>query len=229
MWKLLSTDFKYNTLFISFAYLFCLICFMAIWFGVKYEHNRIPLFMLIILVSTLMVHLTVEGISSKEQRNRFHIFLPVPSIEVHAIRLLRPFLTWLSIGALLFLTHGIVQSFSANPLAIPSAEQLLSVNGLVLTVSAAYLLNIDMKIAFPKNHFRVPIFITWITVYVAALLPFFILMDFLGAFGQDTPLQGTILHILSSMWGSITLNLIGLIFAMASVLIYIHGKSWCNL
>ena len=145
MWQLFWTELKYNKLLISAAYIFCLICFVTIWFGVTYEHNRVPLLMLIILVSTFMVHFTVEGTRSKENRNRVHVLLPISSHTTYVVRFLLPIFLWISIALLLVICQCTVQSLSNSSLLIPSAEQLLSVNGLVLLVTVAYLLNSDNK------------------------------------------------------------------------------------
>ena len=226
MWKLLWTESRYNRMILTVALTVSLICFIVIWFGVKFEHNHVPFFLLIILIASLFVHFATEGKRSKEQRNRLHGFLPIQSIKVYATRLLLPIFTWISVGVLLILTHGIVQPFSNGSLAMPSGKQLFSVNGLILIVSAAYLINIDMKTAFSRGLFKILAFIIWAIFYIAALIPFFILTDFAGTFGQHTPLQRALFRFLSSTSGSLFLTFLGLVLVSIGLSVFTRRKTY---
>lgn len=225
MWKLLWTESKYNGFIISVAFLLCCISFVAIWFGVKYGHNRVPLFMVIMLMATIMINFISEGIRSKEQRYRFHGSLPLPEIKVYATPLIFPVLTWISITLYFVLIFTFVQTLSDKDLIIPTANQLFSVNGLALIVCALYLMNINLKIVFPRRYLRILIFVVWLIVYVAALLPFYVMTDFLGIFGQHTPLQESLLNIVSSMEGCLALNGIGLILLSICIIFFVRRKS----
>jgi len=61
MWRLLRTELNYDKNRILIIYVFCIICFITIWFGVKWERNRAPMTMLIMLVSTIMVDYSGEA------------------------------------------------------------------------------------------------------------------------------------------------------------------------
>ena len=224
MWKLMWTESLYNRMVLTFTFTLSLVCFVVVWFGVKYEQNHVAFFMLILLIGSLSVHFTSEGKRSKEQRNRFHGILPIQHINVYATRLLLPILTWINVAVFLLLTHGILQFFSPVSLALPSAKQLFSINGLILIVSAAYLINIDMKTAFSHGLFKVLAFIIWLIFYVAALTPFFILTDFVGIFGQHTPLQRALFSFLSSTSGSLSLTLLGLILVSIGLFVFTRRK-----
>lgn len=226
MWKLLQTELTYHKKIIAFAISFSFICFNAIWFGVHFEHNRVPLMMLIILVTTFIVFYTVEGYYSKEKRHRLAGVLPTPIIYIYLGRLLLPVFLLIIIVACLCILHTVVSFFLSNALSIPSTRQLLTLNGLVLIVGSLFLLNNETKSVSSGKYTRLLTFIGWILIYLFVLFPFYIITDFFGLFGQQTPLQGHIFGFLSSLTGGITLNLSGSVLLIISISIFLHRRSF---
>jgi hypothetical protein len=47
MWEIIKAEFCYDKFRIMLIILFCIICFISIWYGVKWEQNKKPLIMLI--------------------------------------------------------------------------------------------------------------------------------------------------------------------------------------
>ncbi len=65
---------------------------------------------------------------------------------------------------------------------------MLSLNGLILIVNSCYLLARDLRIAFDKKYNRS--YVDFLGAHLSlALLPFYIMTNSFGAFGENTPLQ----------------------------------------
>ena len=102
MWRIIRAEFSYEKLRIMFIILFCIICFITIWYGVKWEQNRVPMIMLIMLVGTIAISFLNEKNRSLQKRDILYLTLPIVSRKVGFIHLLFPFFCWLSI---VFLDH----------------------------------------------------------------------------------------------------------------------------
>ena len=72
MWRLIKAELNYDKNRILVVFVFCVICFITIWFGVKWERNRAPMTMLIMLVSTIMASYFGEAQRIAQKRDRYH-------------------------------------------------------------------------------------------------------------------------------------------------------------
>jgi hypothetical protein len=96
-------------------------------------------------------------------------------------------------------------------------------NGLILIVNASYLLTRDLRIAFNKKHQRIFMSVFWVLIYLVALLPFYIMTNSFGAFGENTPLQ-IYLNEISKL--PIGINILGLILSGISFFVFMRRKSY---
>ncbi|MFQ5630701.1 MAG: hypothetical protein ACE5I1_18170 [bacterium] len=96
MWRILKEELAYNKLLIFLMVAFCIACFVTIWFGVKWQRNRAPLTMLIMLVMTVVVG--YSGVKNRigQKRDRMYILLPLSLRQVGCTHLLYPLSIWLS-------------------------------------------------------------------------------------------------------------------------------------
>jgi hypothetical protein len=201
MWRLLKGEINYDRLRIIPVYLFCVACFITIWYGVQWERNRAPLAMLILLVSTIIIVSFGEKNRIIQKRDRLHVSLPLSPAQIGAAHLIYPFLVWLSLALLFYLTGLLVQPFYAAPLTMPSLMQFLTLNGLVMIISAMYRLYRDLRMNFNSKQQRFLIFLFWFIVYIAALAPFYIVTNFFGLFGENTALQQILMELSASPAG----------------------------
>ena len=101
--------------------------------------------------------------------------------------------------------------------------QLLTLNGLTLFVIAAYLLHRDLKVVLIKQTNKTLVFIFWLLSYIAVFLPFYIVTDFGGVFGENTRLQILLLKLsVSPIW----INVFALILCGISYHIFSSRKSF---
>lgn len=223
MWQVLHAELNNDRFRIALVYLFCIACFVTIWVGVKWERNRAPLTMLIMLVSTFIGSFGGEKQRHAHKRDRLHILLPLSLRRIGWVHLLYPFLIWISILLLFFTSYFVVQQISGHGLTKPSMPQLLTLNGLILTVNAVYLLYRDLRLTFTTKQQRFFIFLVWLMIYIAAFLPFYIVTNFFGWFGEHTPLQIFLNKLSVSPVG---FNVLGLLLSVMSLVIFTRRKSY---
>ncbi|MFQ5630702.1 MAG: hypothetical protein ACE5I1_18175 [bacterium] len=116
-----------------------------------------------------------------------------------------------------------MQQASTTWLTSPSVLQLLTLNGLILCFNAVTLLYADLRMAFPKKQHRFVIFLFWLLIYFAVFLPFYIVTDFGGFFGEGTPLQ---LFLNDLSVSPVGFNLAGVILSVISLIIFIRRQSY---
>lgn len=225
MWRVLHAELNNDRFRIALVYAFCMACFVTIWFGVKWERNRAPLTMLIILVSTFIGGFGGEKQRNVQKRDRLHVLLPLSLRRIGWAHLLYPFLIWLSILLLFFVSYFVVQQISGHGLTQPSMLQLLTLNGLILVVNAVYLLYRDLRLSFTTKRQRFIVFLVWLMIYIAALLPFYIVTNFFGWFGEHTPLQIFLNKLSASPVG---FNALGLLLSAMSFIIFTRRKSYVS-
>ena len=225
MWRILKAEPNYDRLRIGLLLAFCLAAFLTIWLGVKWERNRIPMIMLMVLVLSLTSVYAVEKIRTLQKRDRLHVLLPVSMWKIGMTHILYPFCVLLIIYGLLFLSVLIARPFVEYQLAMPSLAHILTLTGLVLIVNAVILLHRDLRITFTKKHQRFVIFLFWFVVYFGALLPFYVVTNFFGLFGEDTRAQNFLTRLLESPPGFIAA---GLVLSAISLLIFVKRKSYVD-
>ncbi|MCU0645091.1 MAG: hypothetical protein MUC94_12620, partial [bacterium] len=96
-------------------------------------------------------------------------------------------------------------------------------NGMILIVNACYLLTRDVRIVFDKKYHKMFMSIFWVLIYLVALLPFYIMTNSFGIFGENTSLQSYLSEMSKSPIG---MNLVGLILSGFSFYIFLKRKSY---
>lgn len=223
MLRILKAEIINDKLRIILVYFFSIICFITIWYGVNWERNRAPLTMMMMLVATLMIGYTCEKKRIAQKRGRLYSSLPISTKQIGFFHLIYPFFAWLSIGVLYFLSYIIIKNLNSNILTIPSWLQMLTLNGMILIVNACYLLTRDLRIAFNKKYHRIFMSVFWVLIYLVALLPFYIMTNSFGAFGENTPLQ---IYLNEMSRSPIGINILGLILSGFSFYVFLHRKSY---
>lgn len=223
MWRILKAEIITDKQRIVLVYIFSIISFITIWYGVKWERNRAPLAMMMMVVATLILGFICEKKRIAQKRGRLFGILPISTRQIGVFHLIYPFFAWVSIGILYFLIYILLQNFSIKILTTPSWLQVLSLNGMILIVNACYLLTRDLRIAFDKKYHRMFMSIFWVLIYLVALLPFYIMTNSFGAFGENTPLQ-SYLHEMSN--SPIGINVIGLVLSGFSLCVFLRRKSY---
>lgn len=223
--RLLKAEIGYDRWRIGLFLLFCVASFLSIWFGVKWERNRIPMIMLMVMVLTLSAVYSGEKIRIVQKRDRLHALLPVPMWHVAVSHLLSPVLILLCVYILLFLTALCVRPFIGRPPAVPSPAQMLTLTGLVLIVNAVILLHRDLRMTFGGKPLRFFIFLFWFVVYVGALVPFYVVTNFFGVFGEDTPAQHFLVRLLELPAGFLAA---GVLLSALSLGVFIRRKSYAG-
>jgi len=158
-----------------------------------------------------------------QKRGRLYGALPISTKQIGVFHLVYPFFAWLSIGILYFLIYFFLQNFCSNILTTPSWLQMQTLNGMILIVNACYLLTRDLRIAFDKKYHRMFMSIFWVLIYLVALLPFYIMTNSFGAFGENTPLQ---IYLNQMSRSPIGINVVGLILSGFSWIVFLKRKSY---
>jgi len=223
MWHILRAEIRYDKLRIGLFFFFCLAAFLAIWFGVRWERNRIPMTLLMILILTLSAVYAGEKNRTIQKRDRLHVLLPVTLWHIGLSHFLYPILILLGIYLLLILSALVVQTFISHSLTMPSHLHILTLTGLILIVNAVILLHRDLRMTFTKKHQRFFVFLFWFLVYFGALLPFYVITNFFGLFGENTPAQRFLTRLLESPSGFL---LIGIFLSIISAIVFVNRKSY---
>jgi hypothetical protein len=223
MWRILKAEIINDKLRIFLVYFFAIISFITIWYGVKWERNRAPLAMMMMVVATLILGFICEKKRIAQKRGRLYGALPISNQQIGVFHLIYPFFAWVSIGILYFLIYIILQNFSSKILTTPSWLQMITLNGLILIVNSCYLLARDLRIAFDKKYHRMFMSIFWVLIYLVALLPFYIMTNSFGAFGENTPLQ---IYLNEMSRSPIGINIVGLVLSLFSFYVFLHRKSY---
>lgn len=223
MLRILKAEILTDKQRIILVYIFSIISFITIWYGVKWERNRAPLAMMMMVVATLILGFICEKKRIAQKRGRLFGALPISTRQIGFFHLIYPFFAWVSIGTLYFLICITLKNFSAKILTTPSWLQMLSLNGMILIVNSCYLLARDLRIAFDKKYHRMFMSIFWVLIYLVALLPFYIMTNSFGAFGENTPLQ---IYLNQMSRSPIGINLVGLILSGFSLIVFLRRKSY---
>jgi hypothetical protein len=202
-----------------------MVAFLTIWLGVKWERNRVPMIMLMVLVLSLSAVYAGEKSRTIQKRDRLHVSFPVPLWQIGMTHLLYPFFVLSIVYFLLFMSVLTARPLVNYTLSMPSLAHMFTLTGLVLIVNAVILLHRDLRMTFTRKPQRFFIFVFWFVVYIGALLPFYVITNFLGVFGEDTPAQNLLTHLLESSTGFIAA---GIILSVLSFVVFIKRKSYVD-
>jgi hypothetical protein len=225
MWRLLKAEVSYDRLRIGLFLFFCMIAFLTIWLGVKWERNRVPMIMLMVLVLSLAAVYAGEKTRSIQKRDRLHVLFPVSLCKIGMTHLFYPVIVLLIMYFLLFVSVLAARPFVNYSLTMPSFSHMLTLTGLVLIVNAVILLHRDLRMIFSRKPQRLLIFVFWFVVYIGALLPFYVVTNFLGVFGENSPAQNILTRLLESFTGFMAA---GLLLSALSLVVFIKRKSYVD-
>lgn len=225
MWRLLKAELSYDRLRISLFLLFCVASFVSIWLGVRWERNRVPMIMLMVLVLSLSAVYAGEKNRIMQKRDHLHALLPVSLWHIGISHMAYAIFVLLCVYLLLFLSAQVVQPFVDQSLTMPSPAHLLTMTGLVLIVNAVILLHRDLRMMSASKPLRLLIFAFWFVVYFGALLPFYVVTNFFGVFGEDTPAQHFLSRLLESPIGFLA---VGLLLSGLSFMVFVKRKSYVD-
>jgi hypothetical protein len=192
MWKLIKAELEHGKERILTFTLVYLVFIVITLTWVRWERNRIGSLLLFLFLMPLVAAYGGEKWRSEQKRDRFHGLLPISPIQIGLSHLALPVCLLVLMTCLYFVVIVLVQSLTVNVKSGPTGLQILAVTGLVLIVSAAGLLQRDLRVSATKKYQRFLIHLFWWMVYLSALLPFYIVMNFFGWFGVNTQLQQAI-------------------------------------
>jgi len=223
MWRLLRAEVLYDRLRIGLFLFLCLAAFLTIWLGVKWERNRVPMIMLMVLVLSLSAVYGGEKNRVIQKRDRLHVLLPVSLWHIGMVHLLYSFFVLAIIYFLLFVSVIVARPIVSYRLTMPTLAHLFTLTGFVLIVNALTLLHRDLRVTFTKKYLRVLILVFWFVAFFGALLPFYMITNFLGVFGENTPAQNLLIQLLASPVGFMAA---GIILSVLSCVIFNKRRSY---
>jgi hypothetical protein len=123
-----------------------------------------------------------------------------------------------------------VSILTARPYAdyelnMPSLSHMLTLTGLVLFTNAVVLLHRDLRMTYTGKPQRFLIFLFWFVVYFGALVPFYVVTNFFGLFGENTRTQHFLVRLLETP--SVFL-LAGLLLSVLSFTVFVKRKSYVD-
>lgn len=223
MWRLLKAEILYDRLRLFIVFIFCLTSLITIWFGVKWDRNVSPMTMLILFISALVAVYAGEGSRIQNKRDRMHVVLPLSLRKTGFSHVIYPIIVWIAILILYIVSYFVLDFISGATRKIPSPIQILTLSGLFLIVNAAVLLSRDLSKIFTKRSQQILIYMIGYLLFIGALLPFYIITNFFGAFGENTRIQSFIIALSESPFGFL---LLGVSFSLTSVFVFIRRKSY---
>jgi hypothetical protein len=223
MWRLLKAEILYDRFRLFIIFIFCLTSLVTIWFGVKWDRNVSPMTMLILFISALVAVYAGEGSRIQNKRDRMHVVLPLSLRKTGFSHVIYPIIVWIAILILYIVSYFVLAFISGATRTIPSPIQILTLSGLFLIVNAAVLLSRDLSKIFTKRSQQILIYMTGYLLFIGALLPFYIITNFFGAFGENTRIQSFISALSESPSGFL---LLGVALSLTSVFAFIRRKSY---
>ena len=221
MWRLFKAEILYDRSRLLIVSLFCLTCFVTIWFGVKWERNVSPMTMLILFMSAIVAVYAGEQSRISNKRDRMHVALPVSLWETGFFHLIYPIFVWVTILILYIVSYFVLETISGVTRTKPSSIQILTLSSLFLIVNATVLLSRDLSKIFTKKPQQIMIYMTGYLLFIGALLPFYIVTNFFGAFGENTRLQSFMSALLESPSGFL---LLGVALSLTSVVVFMRRR-----
>jgi len=197
--------------------------FITIWLGIKWERNRIPMTMLMVLVLSISALQGAEMNRNLQKRDRLHVLLPVALWRIGISHLLYPMGILSGIFCIYYFTAGILAFFFNQSLTMLSIFHVGTLIGLVLIFNALILLFRDLNRSFNRKFPLVIIILFWLLFYLAALLPFYVVTNFLELFGENTRLQNFLSGILAS---PLVFVILGLLLSGFSLAVFIKRETY---
>jgi hypothetical protein len=192
MWKLIKAELNHGKeRILAFSLVYCISIFASLTW-VRWERNRITSVLLFLFLMPLVATYGGEKWRSEQKRDRLQVLLPVSAIRIGLSHLLLPLSLFVFMLGLYVVLIPVSQFIRANQVNYPTILQLLAVAGLILIVNGAGLLYRDLRVVTTKKYQRFLLNLFWFAIYIGALLPFYIVMNFLGWFGENTSLQQAI-------------------------------------
>lgn len=223
MWQLLKAEILYDRFRLLIVSVFCLTSLATIWFGVKWERNVSPMTMLILMISALVAVYAGEGSRVNNKRDRMHVSLPVPLKQIGFSHLLYPICVWIAILCLYEVSYFVLEVVSKAARPKLSLLHILTLTGLFLIVNAAVLLSRDLSKIFTHKSQQIMIYLTGYLLFIGALLPFYIITNFFGAFGENTRLQSLMSSLSESPPGFLV---VGVVLSLTSVFVFVRRRSY---
>jgi len=192
MWKLIQAELihgKERILSFALIYFICIALSLTL---VRWEQNRVSSLLLFMFLMPLAAAYGGEKWRSEQRRDRLHVLLPLSPVQIGLSHLILPLCLFVIMLGLYCVARLIFEAMAPDGLRGPSALQMFAVAGLLLLVSASGLLYRDLKVFATKNYQRFCLQFFWWVMYIGALLPFYVVMNFAGWFGENTPLQNAI-------------------------------------
>ena len=231
MITLIKSELLYNRLIIYLAVLLSVIFFSVIWLAVQ-DWNVVPNQMLILLVMTFLAAYVGESRRVEKKRDRFQIQLPLPLLKIGLFRILYPAIMWLVIIGVFFITSGgVIVVDSALPglkgidIIYPQFNQFLILNGWVFMTNSAYLMLIDGRSSSLSNKKRVLFRLAEAILPFMAMAPFYLVMNFMGIFG-DNQLRQTIIAITMDVRAGMVFNLLAIILIVINLIQFLKKSSY---
>lgn len=195
MWKLIKAELiNGRERILAFTLMYSVLIFTTlIW--VRWERNLVTNVLLFLFLMPLVATYGGEKWRSDQKRDRLHVLLPISLARIGLSHLLIPLCLFVAMLGLYTVMIFLSQLVGANRVNGPTILQLLAAVGLILIVSGAGLFYRDMRATTTKRFQRFLLNCFWYSIFIGALLPFYIVMNFLGWFGENTPLQQAIAGI----------------------------------
>ncbi len=223
MWKLIKAEMIHGKeRILGFTMMYIIFIFITLTW-VRWERNRIGSILLFMFLMPLASAYGGEKWRSTQRRDRLHVLLPVSLPRIGLSHLIFPLCLFVFLLCLHFIGIFIFQPLIVKGMNGPTSLQVLAVTGLILIVSAAGLLQRDLRATATKKYQRFLINLFWYLIYLSALLPFYIVMNFFGWFGESTPLQQAIAGLGNRPH---FLILPGIALSLLSLFVFIRRKSY---
>jgi len=184
-----------------------------------------PMMALIFLVTTLTAGYIHVASIVQSKRMRLFLCLPVPSKSVGEMRFLYPLFMWMSLLVMFWMMHTLFTLFTPK-LYVPSGANLLYINGLILITYSLYLIYVDALHIYRNRVLAFAGGFLWFFVFIAALMPFYIIVNFAGAFGTNTPLQCELQNIMNDVSVGVSLNVVGYVIYRVSYYLFPARKTF---
>jgi len=235
MWRLLKSDLAYNGSITVLANIYCFVMLLAVWFGVS-RSNRAPLIMLVLLTSVFFASYTGEEKRVEQKRERLQSLCPLPIWQTGLIKSIYPLVIWinmfvvyLSLYMLLsvFKTLTISQPVRISWVAGPSIKQFLALNGWVLITNCLYLITHDLRVS-SGGRAKVIYRIVQVLISFAVIIPFLIITNFLGAFGDESTLAGALTRVSFTSLGYLGFNFLGTLLFVISIVVFSRRRSYAQ-
>lgn len=223
MHRLLKTELIYYSRWTSAVLLLSALVFVTIWAGVKWERNRIPMTMLLILALAIAAAHSGEMSRNIQKRDRLHVLLPVSLRQIGIFHLLYPLMILGGIYCVYFLAAAVFQVLADRPPTMLTVSHGFTLFGMVLIYNAVLLLFRDLNSTVSQHPRKSLLPLLWLLIYLTALLPFYVITNFLGIFGENTPLQKFLSRMIAAPLGFVAA---GLLLSGISLLVFCKRESY---